>query len=164
MAAVLAPPGGNAADWRDCRAIADDAARLACYDRLASEAAGAPESGPVDDVAARADAAQSPSPAGPPPTPEDLFGRDAVAAEQIVRETAGIGRLDAMTGRVAELRRDPEGNLLLTLEGGQVWRQVDGPAPRLAIGDDIRIRRAAFGSYLLAAPGTTRTFRVRRLR
>jgi hypothetical protein len=165
LAALAIPPRAAAGDETElaaCRAIAADAARLACYDRLAARAAESPvaASTPVQSSTA----AVAPQPSGPVPTPEDLFGRDAVAAEAIVRESAGIGQLEEIRQPVTSVSRNAEGRLLIALANGQAWLQLDGPVPRLAAGDEVRIRRAALGSYLMAAPGTTRGLRVRRIR
>lgn len=165
LAALVMPPlaaAGEESGLATCRAIAADAARLACYDRLAARAAESPVAATIGIQPSPA--AGDPPPAGPAPTPEDLFGRDAVAAEAIVRDAAGIGRLEEIRQPVTSVSRNAEGRLVIGLANGQAWLQLDGPAPRLAAGDEVRIRRAALGSYLLAAPGTTRGLRVRRIR
>jgi hypothetical protein len=156
---------GHDAGLAACRAIAADAARLACYDRLAGEASGPaaaplPAPTPIGPVPT----AGAPAQPAPVPTPEELFGRDAVAAEAIVRESAGIGQMEELRQPVASVGRNAEGRLVIALANGQAWLQVDGPAPRLAAGEEARIRRAAFGSYLLTTPAVTRGIRVRRIR
>ena len=115
-----------------CRSIAEDTARLGCYDTLADHpVAGARSPVPAADEAML------------PPSPEALFGRDAVQSEVIVRQAAGIERIEEIRGGIAEVRLDPHGKLVLTLDNGQVWSQIDSPAPRLKAGDEVRIRRAA---------------------
>lgn len=99
-----------------------------------------------------------------PPTPEELFGHDAVTSEEMVRQAAGIGRLEELNQRITAMRRNPDGKLVLTLENGQVWVQLDSRRVRLAAGDEVRIRRAAMGSYLLAGADMTQGMRVRRIR
>lgn len=168
LAAVL-PGLACAADWRDCRSLTDPAERLACYDRLADAAGPEARSGqPKPDPAtasAAPEPAPSPSPTGPAaPTPEELFGRDAVAAEQLVRESAGIERLEEIHRRVVAVRVSPASKLVITLDNGQVWEQIDSPMPRITAGTEVRIRSAAFGSYLLGTENTPRGVRVRRLR
>lgn len=153
-----APARSDPALLIECRAIAEDAARLACYDRLAKAQA----------VPAKPEAAPpAPGPASPgvaEPTPEELFGHDPATSEAMVREAAGIGRVDEIRSRVAAVRSAPDGKLVLTLDNNQVWAQLDSPAPGVAPGAEVSIRRAAFGSYLLSVAGTPRGIRVRRVR
>jgi len=166
LTAVL-PGLACAADWRDCRAMADDAKRLACYDQFAAALAREtpPDAPEVATASPTAGPAASPAPAGPAaPTPEELFGRDAVAAEQLVRESAGIERLEEIRRRVVAVRVNPASKLVITLDNGQVWEQIDSPMPRISAGTEVHIRSAAFGSYLLGTDNTPRGVRVRRLR
>jgi hypothetical protein len=165
LALPLASVSAGGEPLQYCRAISHDAARLACYDRLAGEATSqlppAPTSvAPPAPQSGKAAAAASPA----APTPEELFGLDPAASEEIVRRASGIGRLEEIRQQVAVLRTNPEGKLVMTLDSGQVWAQVDTLALRLAEGDQVRIRRAAMGSYLLAPEGVTRAIRVRRVR
>lgn len=145
-----------------CRSIAEDAARLVCYDALADQSVkvATPPMPAVDPARAAAAAAQGAAP--PPPSPEELFGRDAVQSEDMVRRAAGIGRVEEIRGRVESVQLDPYRKLVLTLDNGQVWSQVDSPSPNFRSGDEVRIRRAAMGSYLLNRVDGERTIRVRR--
>lgn len=146
----LATAGATDSPLQACRSIAEDAARLACYDNLA-------------DRPASASAAPAPK-AAPAPSPEELFGRDAVQSEDIVRRAAGIGRLEEVTARVVGVELNPFGKLILTLDNGQVWSQLDSPTPRIRTGDEVRIRRAALSSYLLTLAEGGHASRVRRSR
>ncbi len=147
--------------------MADDAKRLACYDQFAAALAAEtpPDAPEVAAASPIASPAPGPASAGPgSPTPEELFGRDAVAAERLVRESAGIERLEEIHRRVVAARVNPAGKLVITLDNGQVWEQIDSPMPRITAGTEVRIRSAAFGSYLLGTENTPRGVRVRRLR
>jgi hypothetical protein len=52
--------------------------------------------------------------------------------------------------------------VLITLDNGQVWRQVDSSSLRLRVGDAIEIERASFGSFMLQKTGSKRSMRVSR--
>jgi len=187
--ALCAPAALHAGSGTDdglarCRAIGADAQRLACYDALAGRApppsppapalpaaAGAPAAAPAATtaVAAAATAAgASPGPAAPAaapaPTPEELFGLDPARSDARVRDAAGIGRVEELPLRVAEVRRDATGKAVLGFDNGQAWAQLDTTPVRLAPGDAVVIRRAAFGSYLLMPATGNRSIRVRRIR
>jgi hypothetical protein len=68
---------------------------------------------------------------------------------------------DLMQARVAKVTADRLGNVSVELDNGQTWTFNEPDAP-LRAGDAVRIRRASFGSFLMAAPGR-RTYRVRRV-
>lgn len=157
-------------DLGRCRLIADPAARLACYDGIGAPAAalppadGSPPTGPSApaEVAAAAPLAATAG-AARQPSPEALFGVDPERSEDALMEAAGIARLDEIDVRVTAVRMDAEGKRVIEFDNGQVWRQLDSPPARLEPGDGVRIRRAAFGSYLLLRPDGGRGVRVRRI-
>jgi hypothetical protein len=91
-----------------------------------------------------------------------LFGHDAAQADEMVRRASGIGRLEEITAQVAAARVNPNNKLVVSLDNGQVWSQVDSPAPRIKAGDKVRIRRAALNSYLLSLAEGGRAIRVHR--
>jgi hypothetical protein len=71
---------------------------------------------------------------------------------------------DSITGNVAEVGRQPTGGLVVTLENGQVWAQSESlTKARVAPGDEVTIRKATLGSYMLVAPNKV-SMRVRRVR
>ena len=153
-AALLFPAAyaSSEGDLALCRAIAEDAARLTCYDKLPDH--------PTPGLATAAHLA--PSAAAVSPSSETLFGRDTVQSEELVRRAAGISRLDEVTSRVSGVERNPLGKLVLSLDNGQVWVQLDSSTVRIESGEVVRIRRAALGSYLLTGAGGKRSIRVRR--
>ena len=141
---LVATAATGADTLADCRAIADDAARLACYDALAGSAA------PLA-------AAPAPAAAATTPSAEEMFGRDT----ESLRRATGV-ELDEITGTVAAVQTAYGGKIVLQLDNGQVWAQVDTTPIDLRTGEAIRIRRAALGSYLLSEVGHNRSIRVRR--
>ena len=162
VSSVAARAGDGLAE---CRSIAADSARLACYDALVDRPANAGETAPGQPLAAPAAvAATAAAPvAAPLPSPEELFGRDVVQSDAMVRQASGAGQpLAEITATVTELLLPPYGKLVLALDNGQVWSQVDSSRLDLRTGDEVRIRRASLGSYLLATTGSKKTIRVRR--
>ena len=128
-----------------CRALADDAARLACFDR---------ESAPLG--------ARPPEPAL---SPEQKFGLGTAA---IATKEAERGQpradVDVIAAKVAELHNQADGRLVITLDNGQVWRQLaPGGELLLKVGDPVRVTRGAIGSFLLSTP-SSRSCKVTRVR
>jgi hypothetical protein len=142
---------------RVCADLAADAARLACYDRLAGRtAAGTPVRQAGAPRAAPPAAAAAPAAPVPAPPPSESFGK--YAAEHPKPPPAA----KSLEAAVVALGKSPSGKMIVTLEGGALW-ELDAADPLLAVGDVVTITRAAFTSYIMSTP-TRRTHHVRRLR
>lgn len=137
------------ATLRACRAEADDALRLACYDRE------------ID----RAQAAAAPATAPAVLTPEEKFGRKGTMtrddADRKAQESRALGELQA---KVTEIWTRSDGLMVVTLDNGQEWKQnrPDGFF-RLKTGDTVKIQPAAMSSFLMSGPSkrSTRVTRVK---
>lgn len=183
--AVLLPPASRAdASLTPCVEIADDAARLACYDRVAGRATAAPvTSAPAAAAsataapAAAASATAAPATAAPAtaapattvvPPATAASGNDPVAefglSQQAIKQRDPEGWVDSISGTVRGVTQNASGRYVVELDNGQVWAQAETDAyPVLKAGDAISIRRAAVGSFVLTGPRSV-AWRVRRLR
>jgi len=144
-----------------CAAIGDDRGRLACYDGIFRASAGsvpAGEGAGTSAVAAAATTAARPAAAAPP----DDFGLTEAAKRARDPERAKEEMPESIVGTVAAVGRRPAGELVVTLENGQVWTQVGvDQRARVAAGDTVTIKRGALGSYMLVTESRYAT-RVRR--
>jgi hypothetical protein len=152
-----------------CRTLHDDAMRLACYDRLPDPAttpspvaraaakpaaAATPGATPLVAAAPVGAATVAPTPALAAPanaTAEQRFGISEL--QQARAEAAKAEQPEALKelrAKVDKVQHPGNGGLRLTLANGQVWFQV-APSEKIevAVGDDIVIKPAAFGSFLL---------------
>jgi hypothetical protein len=123
-----------------CRGIAEEAARLACFDR---------ESAALTAISAASAAAAKTAPS--PADPKQNFGLpDAAVAKKEV--AAGTRAADAsnIDAHIAALSVAGNGRNVFTLDNGQIWLQLltEGDL-LLKPGDAVKISRAAFGSYWL---------------
>lgn len=158
LAAAPPPPAkseGRAKELQtliDCRKIADNAARLACYDKAAAA---------MDQAEAKG----------------DIVVVDREQARKVRRQAFGFTlpslslfergekpeEIDNVTGVVAAARQNGAGKWVIRLEDGAVWTQVDtndlpmDPRP----GEAVTIHKAALGSYMLVLPHH-RSFRAHR--
>lgn len=139
----------------ECRAIAAEAERLACYDRevAAVDAAAAARDLVVVD---REDLRK---------TRRTLFGLtlpDLSVFGDDNEDKESVGRLETT---IKTVRQDPYGRWHFELADGALWSQIDSRElpidPRA--GQAIRIRRAAMGSFLANVNNQT-AIRVRRER
>jgi hypothetical protein len=153
LAALAAVTAGAAdptpAELGACRELAQDAERLACYDRV------------VGRMPAQAAA---PAAAVPAPTAEENFGRDRVlAAEEAKRreqESRAAGELNAA---VTAIETRVDGLMTITLDNGQVWRQSRPDSMfRLKVGDPVKIQPGSLKSFILSGP-SNRSTRVARV-
>jgi hypothetical protein len=141
-----------------CRAITDQAQRLACFDANAAaldEAARNAEIVVIDKQRIK-DAERS------------LFGFDTPSVARLLSSDrkpdphdSGLASIDTT---VASASANRQGKLRIELADGSVWVQTDGryigsPRP----GTPIRIRKAALGSYM-AVIGNRAAIRVMRER
>jgi hypothetical protein len=147
-AATVLSRAAGADEPQRCAAMADDRDRLACYDSIFGR--------PGASAAAPAAAAAA--------SPEADFGLTEAARR--AREPAESTEKfpDSITGTVAKVSRQPAGELIVTLENGQVWTQLQvDPRARVAAGDTVTIKKAALGSHMLVTPSRYAT-RVRRVK
>lgn len=150
------------AGFAKCVAEKIDSRRLACFDaemaRLAGQAvaprpAAAATAAPVAVVAAATAAASVPAPAAASaPSAEEKFGARGELAREIEGKDpahdAGNGELEAT---VTGIDRRPYGELVVTLDNGQVWQQLTmSQAIRLKVGETVTIKSGALGSYSLS--------------
>ncbi len=147
--------GGRAAlvqKLADCRKVADDSARLACFDAAA---------GALEQAEAKG----------------DIVVVDRAQAQQVRRQAFGFSlpslsvfdrgdkpeQVDSIESKITAVRADPTGKWVLKLEDGSTWTQIDvgSPSIRPKAGMPVKVRKATMGSFLLSVDGQ-RAFRARR--
>lgn len=156
----------QAADPAACRAIIDDAERLACYDALDDTprppeppALGAPEAEPAPPLSPEAGAApEPPADMTPPPAPADLGAEALPDTREEKKEEKSFSATVTRCGEMAN------GRYLFYFENGQVWKQANDK--RLYFRDcqfDVTITEDFFG-YKMQQVGEKKRIRIRRVR
>lgn len=163
-----------------CKPLASDRERLACYDAALGRAptgAAAQRDVPPAIPGATAPAAAATA-AAPVPAPTAAAGITAAAAatdkaepvedfglsEQARRDREGVVATTSITARIASVGQTTDGRQAVTLDNDQVWVQLEAATRvRLRTGDEVTIRRAALGSFILTKPNSG-SMRVRRER
>jgi hypothetical protein len=140
-----------------CRAIADNTARLACYDALVPAAVAAPVASAAAPVAVASTAAvAAPAPAVAAAKPEDSFGLSSMGkkSEPDVIDTHIPGAFDGWRP-----------NMRINFANGQVWRVVDDSTSYVS-GDDLKVKvvKGLFGNFTLEVEGSNRTASVKRVK
>jgi len=140
-----------------CLQITGMLQRLACYDGVAR--AVSPVSAPRN--APRAATTFAPAPLAAPPVAAAGLG-----SERLPRLASAAPKTpQQMIAGVASVSYDGRGRFTITLDNGQVWRQLDGDTAQLkgARFPAVRISRGALGSYDLNVVGRNATYRVSRV-
>jgi hypothetical protein len=135
-----------------CRAITDNAARLACYDSAAGALDSAERQGEVV-VIDRAQVAE---------TQRQLFGFEVPSLPRLFgdREAAPIEAIETTLQSASQVG---DNRWVFRLADGGVWRQIDSEPVRFQNrpGQEVRVRKASLGSFMLTVGGS-RAVRVRR--
>jgi hypothetical protein len=127
----------------DCRNIADNTARLACYDAAAASASQAEAKGDIV-VIDRAQAQKAHRQAFGLPVPSLDFLTRALKAEDV----------DKLEGVVKSARMGADGRWTMLLEDGAQWRQISGELLRdPKSGSKVVIHKGALGSFLMSVDG-----------
>jgi hypothetical protein len=136
-------------EFVSCSRIQKSGERLACYDRAVAYLSQPNE---------RQTAA---------PSAETSFGLQASVPQPpaaATKDGANEDEISSIQARVTELSTDREGKKVVTLDNGQVWRELSKSSfVSLKVGDEVTITRAALGSFRMAVPNG-QPLRVRRVR
>ena len=125
----------------DCKAVADSAARLACYDAAvaAMDAAQRGKDLVVTDRAAIREARRG------------LFGLSLPRIRLF--GDGGDDQIKEINGKLSAVRSANDGMAIFVLEDGARWKQTDGRPSFAKSGDPIRIRRTALGGFMANIKG-----------
>lgn len=128
----------------DCRAVTDPAARLACYDKAAADLDAAEAKGDVV-VVDRGQMRQARRAA---------FGFNFRMPSFMTRGEP-VEDLERIEATVAAARFNSQGKLVVELEDGAVWVQIDSERLRKApaAGAKVELRTASLGSYFMKIQG-----------
>lgn len=134
----------------ECQGLSADEQRLACYDERMAALRAAAKSGEVVIMErAQVDAAKRAVFGLSTPNFPAMFGGDAIESLETTLERATA---------------TANGAWIFHLADGSTWRQIDNTRvanPRTRQGEEVRVRKAALGSYFLNL-GSNRAVRVRR--
>ena len=165
---LLASAQAGNGNLPQCAAITDDIARLACYDNLA----GRTNINPNNSELATARVVQGNQWLG---AEIARLRNDRQSARVLPAPAAEIDRQSSTTedraagdqefiDRIKSLANGPSG-WIITLDKGQVWRQMIGKRYDLRNGQEVRIYPSAWGkAYRLSAEDNSGFIQVERIR
>jgi biotin carboxyl carrier protein len=143
-----------------CAKEMDDARRLRCFDAVVADLRRAPAA----RAAAVAAPASAPQPAAPAPAPAPSVSREEKFGARGDLDAERREELKEITAKVTEIAARPHGELVVTLDNGQVWAERAASSKiKVKAGDTVKIESGALGSFVLIAPNG-RSSKVARVR
>lgn len=146
---ALSPATAHAASptaaFLACAGEKDDARRLACFDAAVvhakSQPAGAEAAAPTAVAAV------------PALTKEERFGLRGDLKQEKTKHVPELAELEELRAKVTQVAVKPYGQLILTLDNGQVWYEIQANSGiRVKAGDEVTIKPGALGSFSVVAP------------
>ena len=134
-----------------CSFIENDFNRLLCYDNTV---AGKPLSKPTVNKTLSPTNTEATAPVAVAVTQAEEFGLEH---KNIAKENDS-----SISSTVSAIKDAAYGELIITLENGQQWRQIGSDGITLKEDDNVVISRGVFNSFLLKKEGQNRSIRVKR--
>lgn len=135
------PPPAQVTQLLDCRAIADSAQRLACYDKAAAT---------IGDAVAKRDLVVFDR-ESVKKTKRGLFGF-SIPNLGIFGDDDDAVEIKQIDGEIVSTAMNADGGYIFRLADGSRWSQMDGKPIALApqSGDKVVVKKGALGSYFLS--------------
>ena len=151
----------------DCRPVENDLHRLMCYDAAVD---ALHKKHAVTQPVAQVKTAQQIKPKAPqvhvaPVSPEQKVVANSAANTEFGLEHKNIakeGDSQELVSIISAVKKAPRGELILTLDNGQVWRQLGTDSFRVQSGQTVIISRGMLNSFLLKIEGKNKSIRVKR--
>ncbi len=146
---------------QSCKQISDEEQRLSCFDAIVSQLDSKELQMPENTekvssliISEASEANNTPLAKTPPQHTIQDFG---FKTPKSYAETLEI------ISTVKSTQTDLRNKLLITLENGQKWQQVEQSYFKVKIGDNCTVKRGSFGSFFLSIEGLDKKIRVRRV-
>jgi hypothetical protein len=157
-----------------CAAITEPTARLACYDTLAAASPASATASATTPVAAAPVTAPITAPGAAPVASGGAAPPEAAGQKTVPMSEFGVrnGPLEAkhaparpkqMLAAVTRVVPLSRGQVVLTLDNGQIWAQIETKDFPIKVGDPIEIDEASMGSYVAWSPTTRHASKVTRI-
>ncbi|MEG3759647.1 hypothetical protein CWC11_17110 [Pseudoalteromonas sp. S3178] len=145
-----------------CSFIENDFNRLLCYDNTVagkpltkpSEKKTLTPPKPVANITPNVSAPVAAVTASAPAAKGDDFGLEH---KEITKD-----KDENITALVSSVKKAPYGELIISLDNSQEWRQIGSDSLKLKESDTVVISRGVFNSFLLRKDGQNRSIRVKR--
>lgn len=158
-----------------CAVVADNTARLACYDTLSPQLKAARSAPPASESRPWYDPGRIFGTSPSAQTTPEQFGAENLAPPAPPPPRPGEPpppvqpqALDSIAAKVKDYAFNPLGRIVIFLENGQVWQQLEGDTDRVHFKkgevNTVVISRGMLGSYNLRVNDSGPSVKVRRLK
>lgn len=139
-----------------CAAVSEEAARLACYDSAVGRLREAQSSGNIVAVdRTQIETIERESFGFALPSLPTIFRRDPSQEQEAISEARFT---------IERIARHADGRITFHMTDGAAWTQIEADSPRNARpGENVTVRRASLGSFMLSFESGGRAQRVRRV-
>ncbi|NRA69762.1 MAG: hypothetical protein HRU24_01985 [Gammaproteobacteria bacterium] len=132
-----------------CAQISQASARLSCFDTLTT--AHSTTRAPIVKVIAP----EQPTVKAAVQEVQPLFGFET----KVISQTP-----ERIIASITSLSKNPYGLYKISLDNGQVWKQMSSTQFKLSTNEQIFIKKGALGSFLLGKEGRNKSIRVKRVK
>ena len=171
-----------------CAKNTDSLQRLVCYDKLAKDTKSNPPKQPHvtlnNSIVERVDSVVQAAPKIQPekvlPVSDRLKKPAVVEPESVGVMTNAVKQQQASFGneaikrpediikqlkaKVIKIQKAPYGELIITFDNGQVWRQTDSTRLKLRKDSVVIIKRGALGSFFIGKENANKRIRAKRVK
>ena len=137
-----------------CMDEIDSLRRLVCYDREMSQLTSTTKELPSATAEDRVTADGSGVTAG---APEKRPIKSEDKAQQELQADETLPQRANLTATIIKISKKRYGELIISLDNGQVWAEKIPTRMRLDVGDTVSIRQGRFGGYRLSGHGNRST-------
>lgn len=173
LSQAAAQPSESAAvdDAIACLSVENDSERLACLEaaattlRVTRVVREEQQAKTEEDAKENFGLPAASIPARRAETPEE-FGKEKIPE---VRRAKDGKRIKSLAAKIVEIRLNAQNVATISLDNGQVWRQLESDDRVLRFGAEERlytaeIKRKTLGNFMLKVPELNTTIRVRRIK
>ena len=147
-----------------CRAIAEAAARLACYDALPLAGSPTPRAAPAPFASAAPAASTPPAPTQAPAAAAPPASRQSLESSFGLEGRTAPAELPSVESHIPGAFDGWSQGSVIRLANGQSWKVMDEGSRRMRLQDPkVRVRRGALGAFYLEFEDHNHSPRVRRL-
>jgi FtsZ-interacting cell division protein YlmF len=139
----------------DCSKNNDDLQRLTCFDEVVTKEKNSQTKQHIEQHQAPLQVATTKQVDHTNQRQSEFGQEDKQRAKNSIKQ---------IQATIISIKKAPHGELIITLDNGQVWRQTDSIRIKLRKGDSVNIERRAMGSFFIGTANANKTMRAKRVK